>query len=370
MYKPRTSPLSLRKPDSAKRRTTSRPASSRFSNSNSNPIFTNADHANPQGPVAAVEGKSADDSAGAAAAGDTDNLPPPPSGPSTTTAATAPSAAVRGASGPAITATAAPAASTSNGVAARGEPGLLLSWEDVWFSLPRPGGRCWPLGRRRQERGLDRHLSTDRLTVLTGVSGFAGPSGVAAEAPEKDGGGGGAAAATAAGSQGSGSVTAIMGPSGAGKTTLLNVLAGRHRTGCGGCGGGGGSGAVAGTVRLNGKIVSAADVRGVSGYVTQEDVLPETLTCFEHLMFHAELRMSTTTAGGGGRRRRVAREDRKDRVLEVGLFCVRFSRGGVRRRRYFFETPMGTRVSCVSCAFLHACARAPTPHQRSCHGRP
>ena len=52
----------------------------------------------------------------------------------------------------------------------------------------------------------------------------------------------------------------------------------------------------------------------MSGYVTQEDVLPETLTCFEHLMFHAELRMAR---GGDGKRGSVSRERRRQRVLEV-----------------------------------------------------
>ncbi|CAN0574309.1 unnamed protein product, partial [Ectocarpus sp. 12 AP-2014] len=77
-----------------------------------------------------------------------------------------------------------------------------------------------------------------------------------------------------------------MGPSGAGKTTLLNVLAGRMH----GLGKRNNGGRVTGAVRINGRAVTAEEVRGVSGYVTQEDVLPETLTCFEHLMFHAELR--------------------------------------------------------------------------------
>lgn len=109
-----------------------------------------------------------------------------------------------------------------------------------------------------------------------------------------------------------GSVTAIMGPSGAGKTSLLSVLSGR-------C-----TGRVTGSVRINGACASAETVRGVSGYVAQEDVLPETLTCFEHLMFHATLRMTSYPIGGGGgvsghRRGVVSREARKGRVLEVSL---------------------------------------------------
>ncbi|CAN0487097.1 unnamed protein product, partial [Scytosiphon promiscuus] len=50
-----------------------------------------------------------------------------------------------------------------------------------------------------------------------------------------------------------------------------------------------------GEVRLNGEAVGAADIRNLSAYVTQEDILPETLTCYEHLMFHAQLRLPRRT---------------------------------------------------------------------------
>lgn len=107
----------------------------------------------------------------------------------------------------------------------------------------------------------------------------------------------------------SGTVTAIMGPSGAGKTSLLNALAGRihevsrggkavggRRGGHDGADGGGEQTGLTGAVRLNGVEVDAEDVRRVSAYVTQEDVLPETLTCYEHMMFHAHLRLPQGTS--------------------------------------------------------------------------
>ncbi|CAN0209655.1 unnamed protein product, partial [Discosporangium mesarthrocarpum] len=120
-----------------------------------------------------------------------------------------------------------------------------------------------------------------KLTVLSGVSGFAGMT----QGNPSSGGG-----------EGGSTVTGILGPSGAGKSTLLDLLAGRKRVG---------EGSMEGTVTVDGVALSSQEKRragdgGVGagdgvwrscGYVTQEDVLPSTLTCYEHLMFHARLRM-------------------------------------------------------------------------------
>ena len=98
-------------------------------------------------------------------------------------------------------------------------------------------------------------------------------------------------------------ITGILGPSGAGKSSLLDLLAGRKRRGEGratgsislthgdrGRGRRGGRGGPEGE-GLSDAERSADAVRRVGGYVCQEDVLPGTLTCYEHLMFHARLRM-------------------------------------------------------------------------------
>ena len=74
---------------------------------------------------------------------------------------------------------------------------------------------------------------------------------------------------------------AILGPSGAGKTTLIDILAGRPSVGH----------EVAGELRVNGRAMTSAEMRSVSGYVTQDDVLPGTSTVWEHLTFHGALRL-------------------------------------------------------------------------------
>ena len=71
-----------------------------------------------------------------------------------------------------------------------------------------------------------------------------------------------------------GDMVALMGPSGAGKTTLLNSLVGRSIMGD-----------VSGGISYNGK--SLQKVRSNIGYVTQEDIMFETLTPRENLTFAA-----------------------------------------------------------------------------------
>jgi ATP-binding cassette subfamily G (WHITE) protein 2 len=76
-------------------------------------------------------------------------------------------------------------------------------------------------------------------------------------------------------------VCALLGPSGAGKTTLLNILAGRAN-----------AGHISGTVELDGRALRPSERRAAAGYVSQVDVLPGTSTVWEHLVFHARLRLS------------------------------------------------------------------------------
>lgn len=117
-------------------------------------------------------------------------------------------------------------------------------------------------------------------------------------------------------------ITGILGPSGAGKSSLLDILAGRKRSG---------EGRAVGHVSLtvDGRRCRGGprEIRRLAGYVPQEDVLPGTLSCYEHLMFHARLRMP----------RSATHADRRARALvilaELGLSRVADSRVGDARRR-------------------------------------
>lgn len=79
-------------------------------------------------------------------------------------------------------------------------------------------------------------------------------------------------------SEKNGKLIGIMGASGAGKTTLLNVLAGIETP----------SG---GTVKINGVDIfqEKEKVKGVIGYISQDDILIEDLTVFENLYYNAKL---------------------------------------------------------------------------------
>ncbi|MCB0484505.1 MAG: ATP-binding cassette domain-containing protein, partial [Flavobacteriales bacterium] len=79
-------------------------------------------------------------------------------------------------------------------------------------------------------------------------------------------------------SVGGGQLIAIMGGSGAGKSTLLNVLNGS-------------SPPAAGRILLNGHdlYLEKRELRGLIGYVSQDDLLLEDLTVWQNLMFNARL---------------------------------------------------------------------------------
>ncbi|KYQ90665.1 ABC transporter G family protein [Tieghemostelium lacteum] len=77
----------------------------------------------------------------------------------------------------------------------------------------------------------------------------------------------------------SGHLTALMGLSGSGKTSLLDILSGRKNVGD-----------ISGNILINGLPVPE-NFKRISGYVTQEDIMIGTLTCREHLMYAAMLKL-------------------------------------------------------------------------------
>eukprot|EP01097_Dermamoeba_algensis_P003402 TRINITY_DN2377_c0_g1_i1.p1 TRINITY_DN2377_c0_g1~~TRINITY_DN2377_c0_g1_i1.p1 ORF type:complete len:634 (-),score=143.83 TRINITY_DN2377_c0_g1_i1:85-1986(-) len=78
-----------------------------------------------------------------------------------------------------------------------------------------------------------------------------------------------------------GKITAIMGSSGAGKTTLLNLLSGRIREGKGKN--------IDGSILINGESVKNKEVRKISAYVMQDDIMLPYLTPREQVTFSANL---------------------------------------------------------------------------------
>lgn len=81
-----------------------------------------------------------------------------------------------------------------------------------------------------------------------------------------------------------GRLTAVMGASGAGKTSLLNVLAAEVS----------GSG-VGGKIMINGEAVtSAKQMKELSGFVFQDDVILDTMTVREAVTMSATLRLPKT----------------------------------------------------------------------------
>lgn len=77
-----------------------------------------------------------------------------------------------------------------------------------------------------------------------------------------------------------GRLTAIIGSSGAGKTSLLSVIAGETTTGT-----------IKGSITVNGEDWTERNMREISGFVFQDDILLETMTVKEAIHMSALLRL-------------------------------------------------------------------------------
>uniref|UniRef100_A0A8C7HX71 ABC transporter domain-containing protein n=1 Tax=Oncorhynchus kisutch TaxID=8019 RepID=A0A8C7HX71_ONCKI len=89
-------------------------------------------------------------------------------------------------------------------------------------------------------------------------------------------------------------MNAIMGPTGSGKTSLLDVIAGRKDP----------AGLKFGQVLIDGKMVTS-DLRLISAYVVQDDILMGTLSVRENLLFSVNLRLDPRHYSTADKQQRV-----------------------------------------------------------------
>lgn len=125
-------------------------------------------------------------------------------------------------------------------------------------------------------------------------------------------------------SENQGTLFGIMGASGSGKTTLINILSGIQKPG-------------SGHVAINGYDIyqQPEEIKGVVGYVAQEDLLIEELTVFENLYYNARLCFGQKTSGEV--KHMVSQMLRslnlhQIRDLKVGEPLNKFISGGQRKR--------------------------------------
>ncbi|MCG8309210.1 MAG: ATP-binding cassette domain-containing protein [Cytophagales bacterium] len=125
--------------------------------------------------------------------------------------------------------------------------------------------------------------------------------------------------------EGPGKLIGIMGASGAGKTTLLNVLAGIDCP-------------TGGSIKINGVDLFSKEtekIKGVIGYISQDDLLIEELTVYENLYYNAKLCFANMNEEELDERvmatlSSLGLDQRKD--LRVGSILDKTISGGQRKR--------------------------------------
>ncbi len=126
-------------------------------------------------------------------------------------------------------------------------------------------------------------------------------------------------------SEGPGKLIGIMGASGAGKTTLLNVLSGIDPP-------------TTGSLKINGVDLFSDDtqtIKGVIGYISQDDLLIEELTVYQNLYYNAKLCFADLSEEELNKRvidtlTTLGLDQRKD--LRVGSVLDKTISGGQRKR--------------------------------------
>lgn len=127
-------------------------------------------------------------------------------------------------------------------------------------------------------------------------------------------------------SEGPGKLIGIMGASGAGKTTLLNVLAGLSKPSDG-------------QILINGIDINSEkekeQIKGIIGYISQDDLLIEELTVYENLYYNAKLCFGNLSEEALHEKvmealNSLGLEQRKD--LKVGSVLDKTISGGQRKR--------------------------------------
>ena len=126
-------------------------------------------------------------------------------------------------------------------------------------------------------------------------------------------------------SEGPGKLIGIMGASGAGKTTLLNVLSGIDKP-------------TSGSLKINGVDLFSNEtekVKGVIGYISQDDLLIEELTVYQNLYYNAKLCFADMDEEELDKRvmatlSNLGLDQRKD--LRVGSVLDKTISGGQRKR--------------------------------------